>query len=278
MKVAIASGKGGVGKTTVAVNLAKSHSSNTILLDCDVEEPNCHLFLQGKITAKQDVFVPVPQIDEKLCSHCGECSRFCEYNAIVSSGAYPLVFAEMCHSCGGCLKVCPHNAIFEIKHKIGVVEKRKINKIELISGILEVGKIMSPSLIKAVKKQTTSDVLTIIDAPPGVSCSVVASIFDADIIILVTEPTPFGLNDLSLAVTMLQKMQKPMGVVINRMVSGNRIIHNFCEANNLKIWAEIPEDINIAQNYSKGRIVVDEMPCYQNIFMNLFKEIALWKN
>lgn len=265
MKIAVASGKGGVGKTTVAVNLAKSYSQNMTLLDCDVEEPNCHLFLTGNLTAQKDFCVPVPQIDETLCHACGECSRFCAYNAITSTP--PIIFPEMCHACGGCVQICPHHALTEKNRKIGVIEQRQIDNLNLISGILNIGEIMSPALIKAVKAQNDDHHgLTIIDAPPGTSCPVTASLLDADLVLLVTEPTPFGLHDLTLIIALLEKIKIPFQVIVNRMITGYNIIHNFCREKNLKILAEIPEDLKIAQNYAQGKILINEMPEYQNLF------------
>ncbi|MDD2337819.1 MAG: ATP-binding protein, partial [Geobacteraceae bacterium] len=222
MIIAVASGKGGTGKTTVSVNLARTVGHGVQLLDCDVEEPNAHLFLRGSDSGSDIVTIPIPEVDESLCDSCGECGRFCRYHAIVSFGSSPLVFPEMCHSCGGCSLVCPRGAIHETGRRIGVVETRESDGVTLVQGRLDIGVAMAPPLIRAVKARMKNNGTTVIfDAPPGTSCPVIATLRGSDFVLLVTEPTPFGLHDLRLAVDMVRELAIPFGVVVNRMGVGD---------------------------------------------------------
>ncbi|MBU4267978.1 MAG: ATP-binding protein [Acidobacteria bacterium] len=273
MILAIASGKGGTGKTTLAVNLAHAFGRPLQLLDCDVEEPNGQLFLPGDALVEEIVTIPVPQVDESLCDSCGECGRFCAYHAIVSFGAKALVFAEMCHGCGGCAKVCPQKAIREIPKRIGVVEKRKSGDIVLLTGRLDVGQAMAPPLIRAVKECLNQNMPAILDAPPGTSCPVIVTIRGADFVLLVTEPTPFGLHDLKLAVDMVRELRIPFGVVVNRVGSGDDRVHVYCRRENVPILAEIPDDRRIAEAYSRGNLIVEALPEYRDLFADLAKKL-----
>ena len=269
MILAIASGKGGTGKTTVSVNLARVFGPDVRLLDCDVEEPNDHLFLKGTLRGKETVTIPVPQVDESLCDGCGECGRFCEYHAIVSFGTIPLVFPEMCHGCGGCAKVCPKKAIHEVGKRIGVVETIQAENITLIQGRLDVGVAMAPPLIRAVKARLRNGVPAILDAPPGTSCPVIATLRGTDFVALVTEPTPFGLHDLKLAVEMVRELRIPFGVVVNRVGIGDDRVHEFCGNEDIPILLEIPDDRRIAEVYSRGEIIVEALPEYLAHFERL---------
>ena len=269
MILAIASGKGGTGKTTVSVNLARVLGPDVRLLDCDVEEPNDHLFLKGNPRQEDIVAIPVPQVDESLCDGCGECGRFCEYHAIVSFGATALVFPEMCHGCGGCLKVCPKKAIRETGHRIGVVETLESGNVTLVQGRLDVGAAMSPPLIRAVKARLKSGLPAILDAPPGTSCPVISTIRGADFVVLVTEPTPFGLHDLRLAVDMVRELRIPFGVVVNRVGIGDDRVHVFCGHEGIPILLEIPDDRRIAEAYSRGELIVEALPEYVAHFERL---------
>jgi len=262
MILAVASGKGGTGKTTVSVNLARVFGPDVRLLDCDVEEPNDHLFLKGTPRREETVTIPVPQVDESLCDGCGECGRFCGYHAIVSFGTTPLVFPEMCHGCGGCAKVCPKKAIHEVDNRIGVVETIQAENITLIQGRLDVGVAMSPPLIRAVKARLRKGVPAILDAPPGTSCPVIATLRGADFVVLVTEPTPFGLHDLKLAVDMVRELRIPFGVVVNRVGIGDDRVHMFCGNEDIRILLEIPDDRRIAEAYSRGKLIVEALPEY----------------
>jgi len=269
MILAVASGKGGTGKTTVSVNLARVFGSDVQLLDCDVEEPNDHLFLKGTPRGEETVTIPVPQVDESLCDGCGECGRFCGYHAIVSFGTTPLVFPEMCHGCGGCAKVCPKKAIHEFGKRIGVVETIQAENITLIQGRLDVGVAMSPPLIRAVKARLRNGVPAILDASPGTSCPVIATLRGTDFVVLVTEPTPFGLHDLKLAVEMIRELRIPFGVVINRVGIGDDRVHVFCGNEGIPILLEIPDDRRIAEAYSRGELIVEALPEYLAHFERL---------
>jgi MinD superfamily P-loop ATPase len=276
--LAVASGKGGTGKTTVSVNLARMFGSDVRLLDCDVEEPNAHLFLKGDLRQKKTVTIPIPHVDESRCDGCGECSTFCEFRAIVSFGALPLVFPEMCHGCGGCAKVCPMKAIHEVDRRIGVVDTIHAGNITLIQGRLDVGEAMAPPLIRAVKSRLQNGVPTILDAPPGTSCPMITTIRGADFVVLVTEPTPFGLHDLKLAVDVVRELWIPFGVVVNRVGIGDERVHSFCRKENIPILLEIPDDRRIAVAYSKGRLIVEALPEYRGLFQNLIEKTMNFKN
>jgi len=271
MILSVASGKGGTGKTTVSANLAKVMASGVHLLDCDVEEPNAHLFLKGEFVAEDVVSIPIPQVDKARCDGCGKCSRFCEYNAIVSYGTVPLVFPEMCHGCGGCMMVCPHNAIREVDKRIGVVETLRDGHITLVMGRMDVGVAMAPPLIRAVKKHLPDSGTAILDAPPGTSCPVIAAVRDSDFVLLVTEPTPFGLHDLQLSIDMVRELGLPLGVVVNRYGSGDDRVHEFCSQADVPVLLEIPDDRRIAEAYSRGELMVDALPEYRGLFLDLLK-------
>jgi MinD superfamily P-loop ATPase len=272
MILSIASGKGGTGKTTVALNLARVIGSPVQLLDCDVEEPNCHLFLKGDGRGEETVAIPIPEVDQTLCDACGECGRFCAYHAIASFGSAPLVFPEMCHGCGGCAKVCPRGAIRERDRRIGVVETIQAGAITLIQGRLDIGVAMAPPLIRAVKARMRSEMPAIMDAPPGTSCPVIATLRGADFTALVTEPTPFGLHDLTLAVEMVRELGIPFGVVVNRVGVGDDRVHAFCGKEGIPILTEIPDDRRIAEAYSRGDLIVDALPKYRVHFERLLEK------
>jgi MinD superfamily P-loop ATPase len=272
MIIAVASGKGGTGKTTVSVNMARALGGAVRLLDCDVEEPNDHLFLKGSPGGQTVVTIPVPEVDESLCDGCGECSRFCEHHAIVSFGTTPLLFPEMCHGCGGCAKVCPSNAIREVDRRIGTVETVRAGNITLTQGRLDVGVAMAPPLIRAVKACLGDGAPAILDAPPGTSCPVIATLRGADFAVLVTEPTPFGLHDLKLAVDTIRELRIPFGVVVNRMGVGDDRVHMYCGEKNVPLLLEIPDDRRIAEAYSRGDLVVEELPEYRRLFQDLVEK------
>jgi MinD superfamily P-loop ATPase len=278
MILAVASGKGGTGKTTVSVNLARVFGSAVQLLDCDVEEPNGHLFLDGDLREEEIVTIPVPQVDESLCDGCSECSRFCQYHAIVSFGTAPLVFPAMCHGCGGCAKVCSRKAIHEVDKRIGIVETVRARNITLIQGRLDVGVAMAPPLIRAVKARLRNGVPAILDAPPGTSCPVITTLRGTDFVVLVTEPTPFGLHDLKLAVDVVRELGIPFGVVVNRVGIGDERVHAFCREENIPILLEIPDDRRIAEAYSKGRLIVEALPEYRGLFESLIAKTMNLKN
>lgn len=269
--VAVASGKGGTGKTTVSVNLARVIGSPVQILDCDVEEPNAQLFLGGRLTESRPVVTLIPEVDDARCDGCGDCARLCEFNAIVSFGTAPLVFPELCHSCGGCARVCPTQAIREVERRIGVLETYEAGDITLIQGIMDVGVAMAPPLIREVKSTGREGVPAILDAPPGTSCPVITTIRGADCVVLVTEPTPFGLHDLVLAVEVVRQLGLPVGVVVNRMGLGDDRVHRFCREQRIPILLEIPDDRRIAEAYSRGRLAVDVLPEYRAGFETLWQ-------
>ena len=275
MIISVASGKGGTGKTTVAVNLALSLENLHSLqfLDCDVEEPNAHFFLKPHILQSKPVFLPIPEIVEEKCTYCGKCAEVCVYNAIAVLKEDVLVFPELCHGCGGCSLLCPEQAINEKGQRIGIIEIGTANNIHFIQGKLDIGQAMSPPLIRAVKKHIDSKDIVIIDVPPGTSCPVVEAVKGSDFCLLVTEPTPFGLNDLCLAVETLKKLNIPFGVIINRADVGDKKVHNYCEKENIPILMTIPMDRDIAVAYSKGKTVVETQPAYKQKFLELFKKV-----
>jgi len=275
MKVAIASGKGGTGKTTVAVNLARAWGAPVQLLDCDVEEPNAHLFLGGEPGEEIPVFIRIPSVDEALCDACGECGRFCEFHAIVVVGKAPIVFPGMCHACGGCAKVCPRGAIREIDARIGVIETRLSDTVSLTLGRLDVGVSMAPPLVHAVRARIQEGSPAILDAPAGTSCTVVATLRETDFVVLVTEPTPFGLHDLTLAVDLVRELRLPFGVVVNRVGVGDDRVHAWCRKERIEILLEIPDDRRIAEGYARGRLLIEALPEYAGLFRSLADSIQV---
>lgn len=273
MIISIASGKGGTGKTTVATNLAVSLESGVQVLDCDVEEPNSHLFLRPVIEEVKTITTAVPEVDMGKCTLCGKCGEICQFKAIVVIGETVLPFHELCHSCGGCVEVCPEKAISETERELGIIEKGRRNGLEFIHGKLRVGEAMSPPLIRKVREYSRPDILTIIDAPPGTSCPVIASMKGADFILLVTEPTPFGLHDLKLAVGAVRILGIPCGIVINRSDMGDDRVKQYAEEEGVPILMEIPFDRQIAEAYSRGDMVVDVMPEWKEKFKTLYHDI-----
>ena len=269
MIIAVASGKGGTGKTTVAVNLAMCLSEPVHLLDCDVEEPNCHIFLKPEIRSRERVSLPFPVVDEKLCNSCGECSRVCQYNAIVALKTKPLVFPSLCHGCGGCVKVCPVNAIAEGTREIGTIETGSGRHIQFVQGCLDVGQTLSPPLIRAVKRHSAREGITIVDCPPGTSCPVIAAVKGSDYVVLVTESTPFGLHDLKLAVETMRRLELSFGVVINRTMSLDQRVVKYCTSEHIPVLLEIPDDRRAAVAYSRGQLIVEAVPELRELFERL---------
>jgi MinD superfamily P-loop ATPase len=274
MIVSVASGKGGTGKTTVATNLALSMGPQVQFLDCDVEEPNAHLFLQPEIKRSETVFMPVPQVDADKCTLCGKCEEICQFKAIVViKDLSVMTFPELCHSCGGCTAVCPEGAISETRRELGLIQTGRCRGITFSHGKLRIGEAMAPPMIRRVREETDPQRLVIIDAPPGTSCPVIAAAKDTDFVLLVTEPTPFGLHDLRLAVEAVRTLGIPSGLVINRADAGNDDVRTYAGQQNLPILMEIPFDRGIAEAYARGRMIVDVRTEYRDKFKQLGESI-----
>ena len=262
MRIVVASGKGGTGKTTVSTNLARvlSLAHSVQYLDCDVEEPNGHLFLHPELSVSYEVRTPVPQVDEALCIHCGKCSGICRFHAITSLASVTLTFPELCHGCGGCARVCPTGAITDVGRTIGIVEYGTAGDVEFVHGRLNVGEAISPPLIRDVISRAMPDRIVVMDAPPGTSCSVVATLRSAEKVVLVAEPTAFGLHDLTLAVDLVRELSLSCGVFINRSDIGDDRVERFCSEQSIPIWGRLPHSRQIAEAYSRGVLAVDAVP------------------
>ncbi len=273
MIISIASGKGGTGKTTIATSLAVSVDTDVQLLDCDVEEPNAHLFIHPVFVKTEAVSTPVPVIDDSKCNLCGKCDEICQFKAIARIADTIITFPELCHSCGGCWEVCPEDAIKKSDRRLGDVQIGHRNGLAFVHGRLRVGEAMAPPLIESVRSYTNPDMLTIIDAPPGTSCPVIAAMHGVDFVLLVTEPTPFGLHDLKLAVGAVNNLGIPCGLVINRSDIGNDEVKVFAADNDIPILMEIPFDRRIAETYSRGTMLVDMIPEWTQEFKGLYHRI-----
>jgi len=275
MIISVASGKGGTGKTLVATSLALSlkDKQKVQLLDCDVEEPNDHIFIRLVISSSDAVNILVPQVNEDRCTYCGRCAQVCAYHAIAVFSKTVLVFPNLCHGCGACSHLCPEKAISEVGREIGVVEYGYSGGIEFVQGRLNVGEPMPTPVIRKVKEKANHDSTVIIDVSPGTSCPVVQSIKGSDFCLLVTEPTPFGLSDLILAVETVKELGIPCGVVINRAGIGDGKVEEYCQKENIPVLLTIPLDMEIARLYSQGMSLVEGMPQYKRSFEELFDRI-----
>jgi MinD superfamily P-loop ATPase len=279
MIIAVASGKGGTGKTTIATSLAKTISKSgqrVAYLDCDVEAPNAHLFLSPTLDRRRDVNVLIPRVDLEKCTGCGRCGEVCEFHAIVVLGEKPLVFPELCHGCGSCTLECPENAITEIPKTIGVLEAGLAGeRIDFSRGLLNVGEPMAVPVISQLKKWVNArQVVTIIrDSPPGTSCPVVETMRGADFVLLVTEPTPFGLHDLKLAAQLSNALGILSGVVINRDGVGDEQLEDFCREAKLPILMRIPLKREIGEGIAQGKNLVEIQPEYKDIFLEMYTKI-----
>jgi len=264
MKIAVASGKGGTGKTTFSVALTLANRERARIVDCDVEEPNVHLFLVGTPNSTRTVWASVPKVDQDLCTACGACVDFCQYNALALAGAAGLlVFPELCHDCGGCVRLCPSQALSESPVERGTIETTLVGgDIEVVTGRLAIGSPSAPTVIRAAIAQAPvfPRDTTILDAPPGTACSFAACLHSADHCLLVTDPTPFGLHDLALAIEAIQKMSKPFSVVINRSTGPDDMASVFCRTHGYDVVLRIPESREIAQAYSQGKSLLDVVP------------------
>ncbi len=288
MKIAIASGKGGTGKTTVSSSLAAVWDSPVIAMDLDVEEPNLHLFLNPGFIGSRTAQMEIPEVDPSVCNLCGKCSDLCQFKAISLMGKVLMTFPEMCHGCGGCIAICPEKALTPASRELGEISWGHKGDTEFLMGRLRIGEAMSPPLMRQVKERlgemqdtsstaaTRKDVIpkdVIIDAPPGVSCPAINAVMDSDVIVLVTEPTPFGVYDMKLAHEAFTPMNKPMGVVVNRAGLGNSEIYEYCNAKNLDILAEIPYERQIAEAYANGIIISESSDKMKHIFLELAEKI-----
>jgi MinD superfamily P-loop ATPase len=274
MIISIASGKGGTGKTLVATNLVLSLKNGEAiqLLDCDVEEPNSHVFLKPEIAGSQAVYIPVPNINKDKCACCGTCAKVCAHHAIAVLGKHVLAFPQLCHGCGACSYLCPEKAISEEGRETGLVEWGNSGSVRFIHGKLAVGEAMAPPVIRKVKEYANNNTV-VIDVPPGTSCPVVQAIKGSDYCLLVTEPTPFGLNDLTLAVEMVKKLGIPSGVVLNRAGVGDCGVQEYCRKENIPILLTIPLDAEIARLYARGIPLVEGLPRWRRSFRELFNKV-----
>lgn len=290
MIIVIASGKGGTGKTTVATSLALSVAAGTqelpartaaparlLFLDCDVEEPNAALFLKPTLDHSEQVGIPVPQVDLGRCTYCRRCAEVCAWHAIAVVGQKVLIFAELCHGCGSCTLYCPEGALSEVLHVMGTLESGRAGPIHFGQGTLDVGQSMAVPIIRQLKKKHLAGLdnsVAILDAPPGTSCPVVETMRGADFVLLVTEPTPFGLHDLRLAVQVARdELGLPVGVVVNRDGLGDAGVNAYCAAEGIPILMRIPHDRRIAEAMSDGRSLVEAFPEYRPQFAALYERI-----
>lgn len=278
MIYAIASGKGGTGKTTVTASLASLWNSPVTAVDLDVEEPNLHLFLKPQNLTSTNAYIEVPEPNEELCTKCRACAELCQFKAISVMGDILLTFPEMCHGCGGCLAVCPENALLPGKRELGEILTGQVGASDFIMGRLRIGEAMSPPLMRQIMKEMPDknfegDIL--IDSPPGVSCPAVCAVMNADCIVLVTEPTPFGLHDFKLAWEAFSPFGKPMGAVINRAGIGDTTVQAFCKEKAIPIWAEIPYDRAVAEAYSRGDIPALTVDSLRPTMESLMSEMKL---
>jgi MinD superfamily P-loop ATPase len=274
MNIAILSGKGGTGKTTVSVNLASIAGSNTALLDCDVEEPNSHLFISSGPEIREQVYALYPEIDDKLCINCGECGLFCRFNAILNTPKVNIIMKELCHNCLGCKLVCPVNAITYNKRAIGEVRSSSwLNKQPFVYGVLNTGEFSSTKVIQEVLKKEDTSRHKIIDAPPGSACAAVEAVEGADLALIVTEPTPFALSDMKMVVEMLENIQIKTCVFINKSGENEEELIDYCNSKKIKILGRLPLNINYGQLYAEGYILASEIPEVKIIFKKLWKNI-----
>jgi len=273
MIISVASGKGGTGKTLIATSLALSLANGVQFLDCDVEEPDAHILLKPAFSQRESVSIPIPRVDEEKCTHCGRCAEVCAYNAIAVLKTQVLIFPELCHGCGACSYLCPEDAISEVGREMGLVEKGCSGEIEFIQGKLTIGQAVAPPVIRKVKEYIDPQRIAIIDVAPGTSCPAVEAVKGSDFCLLVTEPTPFGLNDLILAVEMVRSMNIPCGVIINRTGVGDSGVEEYSLKEGIPILLRIPLDVQIARLYSQGIPLVEGMPQWREAFLELFADI-----
>jgi len=280
IKIAIASGKGGTGKTFVSTNLfwAIQNTGKAVsLVDCDAEEPNVAEFISGRVSDSSDIFQNVPVIDSAKCLFCGRCYNYCSYNAIVflPSSRFIQVVEDLCHDCGACSVACKNGAITEKKKLLGTVKTMAINDhAQVVEARAEVGVYSPVPLIKKAIKEVEPEEISIFDSPPGISCPFIATVDKADFVVMVTEPTPFGLNDLKLSVETLQELKRPFGVIINRAGMGDSGVYDYLKQNSIPLLMEIPFDREIARTYSEGRLLVEQNLIYREKFSELLNVVV----
>ncbi|MEG2038499.1 MAG: ATP-binding protein [Oscillospiraceae bacterium] len=272
MKIAVLSGKGGTGKTFVAVNLAVCENTS-VYLDCDVEEPNGHLFMKPENIQKEQILTLLPSFDETKCTKCRKCVDFCRFNALALVGKKPKVFNEVCHSCGGCSLICPSNAISEFQKQIGVVETGNHGNVTTVSGFLNPGEASGIPVIKAVLNKANPNVVTIIDCPPGSACSVMESIEGSDYCILVAEPTVFGLHNFEMVYELVSLLKKPCGVIINKSEGEYAPIDDFCKQHSISILCHIPYSEELALLGANAEIACEQVPKYKSIFSYVLRTV-----
>lgn len=272
MKIAILSGKGGTGKTTLSVNLF-SYLKKGTLIDADVEEPNSHLFLKGKLIKEEGVYKKYPLVDDDLCNYCGNCGDFCNFNAIIPAKKKVLIFQDLCHDCGGCSLVCPTDAIKYIDKEIGIIYHLQIDNKLFIYGNMTVGEISGVKIIETLKETTKNEEILLIDSPPGTSCSTVAALKDTDYCIICAEPTPFGISDMRMVVELLRAKKRNFGVVVNKYNLGNSEIFAYLEEEGIKLLEKIKFDRKFANLLADGEILIDHSKYFYNKMENIAKKV-----
>ncbi|MCK4662528.1 MAG: ATP-binding protein [Bacteroidales bacterium] len=284
MKIAIASGKGGTGKTTLATNLAAylTEDVEVVLTDLDVEEPNSGLFIKSNLIKKEDKFKMIPKWIEDKCTLCGICQDVCNFHSVIQLDTIILVFPELCHSCYACSELCPTAALPMVPQKMGELKHFKNDKLSFVESRLDIGQEQAVPLIsqtnKYIDKYFSSDIIKIYDCPPGTSCPVIEATKDADFVILVTEPTPFGLHDLKLAIETMKELKKKFGVVINRSGIGNNDVLSYCNKENIPVLANIPNNRRVAELYSNGELIYSKVPEVKQQLENIKNYILKLQN
>ncbi|MCD6436396.1 MAG: ATP-binding protein [Clostridiales bacterium] len=256
MRIAVLSGKGGTGKTTISTNLA--YIMNVNYVDLDVEEPNGHIFLKPQIEVVKDVVIPTPRINAEKCTLCGICANTCQFNALINTGKKIMVFEDLCHGCGACSLACPEDAITEYNRKIGDLSIGTYDKAKFYSGKMLINEPMAGPIITDIKKSLPKDESFIIDCSPGTSCNVVKALDGADYALMVTEPSKFGLHDLKLAVELVEELKIPLGIVINRANEYDHLIEDFAKEENIDIIGKIPFSKEAARMYSEGKLLIED--------------------
>lgn len=277
MKVVVTSGKGGTGKTILAANLAyvaEKEKFDVQYLDADVDEPNGHIFFKPIFQKKESVDLLIPEVDANKCTLCGKCSDICEFKAIIKIADKIITFPELCHGCGACSLVCEPKAIKEIPFNVGEIETAQINNLEFVQGKMGIGKSSTSTIIKELKRKINLNSLSFLDSPPGTACPVVESLRNMDYVVLVTEPTPFGLNDMLLSIDLINELKIPFGVIINRSDIGDDEVKKYCFKENIEILAEIPNSREVAELYSRGEMIAENMESYYNDIVKILKKIT----